>query len=190
MRSAGSSRGAVAGKLKALPSRLTALRPGLGGLPPVERTRDEDRALHSPWRKLYKTARWRALRMAILARDLFTCQWPGCGFATADTSKLVADHREPHRDDEALFWSPATSGASAPRATTAASSGRNAGTVDDRSPPAPTLPAQDYETPTDADANRSYLVTVRCTDAADNATDKTITVTITDVAEGSALKMA
>ncbi|RYD27979.1 MAG: HNH endonuclease [Lysobacteraceae bacterium] len=94
-------------KLKALPSRLIALRSGLGGLPPVERTRDEDRALHSPWRKLYKTARWRALRMSILARDLFTCQWPGCGFSTADTSKLVADHREPHRGDEELFWSPA-----------------------------------------------------------------------------------
>ncbi|MEA1083200.1 sialate O-acetylesterase [Sphingomonas sp. CD22] len=53
-----------------------------------------------------------------------------------------------------------------------------------------TLPAQDYETPTDADANRSYVVTVRATDAAGNATDKTITVTITDVAEGSTLKMA
>ena len=95
------------GKLKALPNRLTALRPGLGALPLVERTRDEDRALHAPWRKLYKTARWRALRMVILARDMFTCQWPGCGFATADTSQLVADHREPHRGDEKLFWSEA-----------------------------------------------------------------------------------
>jgi hypothetical protein len=47
-----------------------------------------------------------------------------------------------------------------------------------------TLPAQDYESPTDADANRSYIVTVRATDTAGNTTDQTITVTITDVAEG------
>jgi len=92
------------GKLKALPNRLTSLRPGLGSLPPVERTRDEDRMLHAPWRKLYKTARWRALRMVILTRDRFTCQWPGCGLMTADTSQLVVDHKRPHRGDEALFW--------------------------------------------------------------------------------------
>ncbi|EZP57246.1 HNH endonuclease family protein [Sphingomonas sp. RIT328] len=42
--------------------------------------------------------------MAILRRDLFTCQWRGCGRVEADTSLLVADHREPHRGDEALFW--------------------------------------------------------------------------------------
>ncbi len=47
------------------------------------------------------------------------------------------------------------------------------------------LPAQDYETPTDADANRSYIVTVRATDTAGNFTDQTITVTITDVSEGT-----
>ena len=81
------------GKLKALPNLLTSLRPGLGSLPPVERTRDEDRILHAPWRKLYKTARWRALRMVILTRDMFTCQWPSCGLMTADTSQLVVDHK-------------------------------------------------------------------------------------------------
>lgn len=43
--------------------------------------------------------------MKILLRDLFTCQWRGCGRVVADTSQLVADHREPHRGDEALFWS-------------------------------------------------------------------------------------
>ena len=92
------------GKLKALPNRLTSLRPGLGSLPPVERTRDEDRMLHAPWRKLYKTARWRALRIAILTRDMFTCQWPGCGFMTADMSLLVVDHKRQHHGDEILFW--------------------------------------------------------------------------------------
>jgi hypothetical protein len=47
------------------------------------------------------------------------------------------------------------------------------------------LPAQDYEAPSDADTNRSYLVTVRATDAAGNTADQNVAVTITDVAEGS-----
>ena len=42
--------------------------------------------------------------MQVLVRDLFTCQWPGCGRIEANTSQLVADHRRPHRGDERLFW--------------------------------------------------------------------------------------
>ncbi len=53
-----------------------------------------------------------------------------------------------------------------------------------------TLPAQDYEAPADADANRTYLVTVRATDIAGNTTDQAITLTITDVAEGGSNKSA
>ena len=93
------------GKLKALGGRLSTLKPALGCLPAVERSPDAERAIYSPWRKLYNTARWRALRLSIFARDLFTCQWPGCGRCTSNTLQLVADHREPHRGDEALFWS-------------------------------------------------------------------------------------
>lgn len=40
--------------------------------------------------------------MAVLVRDLFTCQ--RCGVIEADTSQLVADHKRPHRGVEALFW--------------------------------------------------------------------------------------
>lgn len=93
------------GKLKALGGHLRTLKPALGSLAPVERSADAERAVYSPWRKLYNTPRWRALRLAIFARDLFTCQWPGCKVTTSNTSKLVADHREPHRGDERLFWS-------------------------------------------------------------------------------------
>lgn len=92
------------GRLKVLPSPLTTLKPALGGLTMPSRSADAQRALRSPWRKWYSTARWRALRIRILIRDRFTCQWPGCGMMTGDTSKLVADHREPHRGDETLFW--------------------------------------------------------------------------------------
>ena len=92
------------GKLKAIRGQLSTLKPSLGMLAPVERTEAQERSLFAPWRKWYTTARWRALRLTIFARDLFTCQWPGCGFTTANTSLLVADHRDPHGGDEQLFW--------------------------------------------------------------------------------------
>lgn len=55
-------------------------------------------------RAFYKTARWQRLRMRVLERDLFTCQWPGCGRIEVDTSKLVADHIVPVRIDPARKW--------------------------------------------------------------------------------------
>lgn len=91
-------------RLKALPSVLTPLKPALGALTMPERSADAQRNFMSPWRKWYSTARWRALRIRILTRDRFTCQWPGCGLMTGDTSMLVADHKQPHRGGEALFW--------------------------------------------------------------------------------------
>ena len=56
----------------------------------------------TPWRRWYNTARWQKLRWSVLSRDLFRCQM--CGSIEADTSKLVADHKAPHRGDPALFW--------------------------------------------------------------------------------------
>jgi len=92
------------GRLKSLPSRLSAPPSRLRQLPVGDRQafdRNRDAQL---WRRWYKTARWQKLRMAVLVRDLFTCQWPGCGRIEADTSQLVADHVVPHRGDERLFW--------------------------------------------------------------------------------------
>jgi ribosomal protein S11 len=43
---------------------------------------------------------------------------------------------------------------------------------------------KNFEAPDDADTNNAYVVTVRATDTASNTTDKTITVTVTDVGEG------
>jgi 5-methylcytosine-specific restriction protein A len=54
------------------------------------------------WRRWYKTSRWQRLRWSILVRDLFTCQ--RCKRIESDTSQLVADHKTPHRGNEALFW--------------------------------------------------------------------------------------
>ena len=56
-----------------------------------------------PWRNWYKTARWARLRLRIFIRDGFQCQC-GCGRIEGNTSKLVADHKVPHRGDERLFW--------------------------------------------------------------------------------------
>lgn len=88
--------------------RLTQLRPVLGTLRssiaymPSGDRETEKRRDEQPWRRWYKTARWQAKRMSVLVRDKFTCAM--CGRIGMDTSKLVADHREPHRGDETLFW--------------------------------------------------------------------------------------
>jgi 5-methylcytosine-specific restriction endonuclease McrA len=67
-----------------------------------ERQRSRQRDATQPWRARYKTARWQKLRWSILLRDLFTCQV--CKRIEADTSRLVADHKVPHRGNERLFW--------------------------------------------------------------------------------------
>jgi hypothetical protein len=45
------------------------------------------------------------------------------------------------------------------------------------------MTAKDYETPEDSGSNNTYVVQVTATDAALNATNQTITVTVTDVAD-------
>jgi 5-methylcytosine-specific restriction protein A len=56
----------------------------------------------APWKRWYKTARWQRLRWSVLVRDLFTCR--KCSRIEANTSMLVADHKEPHRGSASLFW--------------------------------------------------------------------------------------
>ncbi|UYY60117.1 HNH endonuclease [Sphingomonas sp. S2-65] len=89
------------GRLKGLVPRLKPLRSKHAPAPLTRQERDQVRD-EQPWRKWYKTAAWQKLRMAVLLRDLFTCQ--RCGKIEADTSQLVADHKRPHRGVEALFW--------------------------------------------------------------------------------------
>lgn len=43
--------------------------------------------------------------------------------------------------------------------------------------------SKDFDAPDDADLNNTYVVTVRATDLAGNATDQTITITVTDEAD-------
>lgn len=86
--------------------RLASLKPKIDAQPLRLKGMDRDaqRSAEQHWRPWYSTRRWRKLRWECLVRDLFTCQWPGCGRLVADTSHLVADHKVPHRGDPALFW--------------------------------------------------------------------------------------
>lgn len=90
------------GKLAGLTGRIAALPPRLSFAADIQPdgTRTRDQVQH--WRRWYKTARWQKLRWSILVRDLFTCAM--CKRIEADTSQLVADHKVPHRGDEARFW--------------------------------------------------------------------------------------
>lgn len=90
------------GRLKCAPSRLASAPPRLASIPVDTPSRDRERNAFNPLRALYRTARWAATRLRIFERDGYTCQM--CGRLQGDTSQLVADHRQPHRGDLALFW--------------------------------------------------------------------------------------
>ncbi|RUT88129.1 MULTISPECIES: HNH endonuclease [unclassified Mesorhizobium] len=91
-------------------TKLSNLRPALGTMPtrlgtvgPAdERERSALRSKTEPSFKWYNSARWKKLRMSVLVRDRFTCQ--RCKLVEPDTSKLVADHIIPHRNDPVKFW--------------------------------------------------------------------------------------
>ena len=89
-------------RLKQVRGPLSPLKPKIAFLnddkAAVSRARDRSHE----YRAWYKTQAWRRKRWAVLVRDLFTCQL--CQKLEANTSQLVADHKTPHRGDEALFW--------------------------------------------------------------------------------------
>ena len=72
--------------------------------PTAPQQREQFRSTAEPWRKWYSLKRWKDIRWDVLVRDLFTCQWPGCGQAHGDTSQLVAHHKVRHRGAPSLFW--------------------------------------------------------------------------------------
>jgi len=93
------------GRLTVVPLRL-AVAPSRGNLKPYA-SRSAERWATRVSRPWYNSARWRALRMEVLTEALFTCANPACRKIEHDTSRLVADHKVPHRDDEDLFWNKA-----------------------------------------------------------------------------------
>lgn len=67
-----------------------------------DKTYDEKRQANTAWRKWYKLKRWTDMRWQVLVDACFTCA--RCGKFEGKTSKLVADHRRPHRGNPDLFW--------------------------------------------------------------------------------------
>jgi len=97
-------------RLKGPPRRLgfTPRVVGFVDRAEAERARDRARVEGNNLRRLYRTKRWRDLRLVILTRAGWMCQ--GCavphllvGKAPAPDSPVV-DHIEPHRGNLALFW--------------------------------------------------------------------------------------
>lgn len=89
------------GRLKAIAPRIGRLSPGRVKLAETRAEVDRNRNRQA-WRGWYSLKRWKVLRWAVLTRDGFQCRM--CGRIEPEHSKLVADHRVPHRGDEALFW--------------------------------------------------------------------------------------
>ena len=91
-------------------ARLKQVRPLVGNIAPAVKLmvpvvqRGSWQRDNPAERAFYKSAAWAKLRWRVLARDMFTCQWPGCGQLVADTSKLVADHIVPVRVRPDLKW--------------------------------------------------------------------------------------
>lgn len=95
-------------------ARLTSARPALGASvarPPLahareDQTRDARRWVEAPWRAWYGTARWKALRAAVIRRDRWVCQQTGvlCVGRTNAPNAPVVDHVVPHRGDRDRFF--------------------------------------------------------------------------------------
>lgn len=85
-----------------MPNRVKTLRPRqAASVAQLRRDADDRRRERHPWRALYKTGRWAAIRAAQLRGD------PLCRMCAADgivTVATVCDHIEPHRGDEVKFF--------------------------------------------------------------------------------------
>ena len=103
------TREATLPRLPAPRSRLTALTPKLQ-VPKDEASKSRYKR-EQKGHNLYNSRRWRGsdskegrdgLRWQTLLAAGFTCAM--CGKTEANTSKLVADHKRPHRGNPALFF--------------------------------------------------------------------------------------
>lgn len=61
------------------------------------------------YRVLYRSKQWEATRIAVLTRDLFTCQRPQCGCILLTgrpqhPRAAIVHHVIPHKGDRALFF--------------------------------------------------------------------------------------
>lgn len=64
----------------------------------------QQRATLEPWRQLYQTPEWKALRLKVLIRDRFRCWCEECQGRFAIPRAGVVHHLEPHRGNVHLFF--------------------------------------------------------------------------------------
>lgn len=69
-----------------------------------DRRHDERRRTEKPWRRLYKTPRWQALRLMQLAKEPL-CE--RCKAKGRYVPASVVHHKRKHQGDEALFFNAA-----------------------------------------------------------------------------------
>ena len=96
----------MADKRKPLRTLKPRLTPMSARLKSPREIRDKRYSPDATVRGWYKSARWQALRIEVLTRDLYTCRQTGVlliGKHPAPNSPVV-DHVVPHRGDERLFW--------------------------------------------------------------------------------------
>lgn len=90
--------------------KLTTLKPRLSKMPPrlstARQVRDTKYSPDATVRSWYKSARWQALRLVVLERDLYTCQHTGVILVGGKDkpNSAVVHHKVPHKGDELLFW--------------------------------------------------------------------------------------
>lgn len=85
--------------MKMLKPTLPVLQPRIGYATGDEKAFDRQRVDSVPWRRWYRTARWRRISMAVFLRDAYRCTM--CGHTENDP---VADHKMAHRGDPKLLW--------------------------------------------------------------------------------------
>ena len=91
-------------KLKTLKPQIATIKPLIGRAAGDERARDKERRDRQPSKKWLKTSWWLEARRRILARDLYTCQWPECGKLVAGKYQAHVDHIEPHNEERDKFF--------------------------------------------------------------------------------------
>lgn len=93
-------------KLRLLPPLVRTMPPRIGVAVGDVQGQDRARTDRAPWRAWYKTRRWAQLRIEVFVRDGFVCQRSGvlCIGRHPAPNSPVANHRVPHKGDEALFW--------------------------------------------------------------------------------------
>lgn len=94
------------GRLKSLKPRLELLAEVGPKRLDAGATAEQVRSAREPWRPLYRSKRWRALRQVVLKRAGWRCEQTGELLIGKDPepNSPVIDHKIPHHGDLDLFW--------------------------------------------------------------------------------------